>query len=112
SVVALVLLNLRDLSRRPQSATEPARQVVAAEYVEVLGAWRGRGDHDLTVQEFVQALGRLGGHQNRRGDGAPGWLVLWRGWMKLQLLVDGYRAGRRAESQPRKPDHTKDTPSG
>src|SRR5206468_1974588 len=71
SVVAVVLLNLRDLSRRPQSATEPARQVAAAEYVEVLSAWRGRGHHEVTVQEFVQALGRLGGHQNRRGDGPP-----------------------------------------
>jgi hypothetical protein len=99
------LLNLRDLSRRPACATEPARQVVAEAYVEALSAWRYGSSRALTVRDFVQALGRLGGHQNRRRDGAPGWLVLWRGWMKLQLLADGYRAGRRAERQARKSSH-------
>ena len=33
-----------------------------------------------------------GGHQNRRGDKRPGWLVLWRGWTKLQSMLDGYAA--------------------
>ena len=65
----------------------------------VLSAWRFRAERVLTVQEFVQALGRLGVYQNRKRDGAPGWLVLWRGWMKLHLLVEGYRAGTRAKGQ-------------
>lgn len=99
SVVALVLLNLRDLSRRPEGATQPATEVLAEEYVTVLSAWRFRAERVLTVQEFVQALGRLGGHQNRQRDGSPGWLVLWRGWMKLHLLVEGYRARVRTEPQ-------------
>jgi hypothetical protein len=50
---------------------------------------------DLTVREFFLALARLGGHQNRKGDGHPGWLVLWRGWMKLQAMLDGYLIARR-----------------
>ena len=37
------------------------------------------------------ALARLGGHQNRRNDKRPGWLVLWRGWTALQLLLTGSR---------------------
>ena len=37
---------------------------------------------------------RLGGHQNRKCDGHPGWLVLWRGWMKLQAMLDDYLAAR------------------
>ena len=49
----------------------------------------------LTVREFFLALARLGGHQNRKCDGDPGWLVLWRGWMKLQAMLDGYRAAQR-----------------
>ena len=35
------------------------------------------------------ALARLGGHQNRKGDRRPGWIVLWKGWMALQHMVDG-----------------------
>ena len=31
---------------------------------------------DWTVHEFFYALARLGGHQNRKSDEEPGWLVL------------------------------------
>jgi len=37
-------------------------------------------------------LGRLGGHQNRKSDGPPGWLTLWRGWNDLHLMVMSARA--------------------
>ncbi|MGH7169849.1 MAG: hypothetical protein ACRELG_06205 [Gemmataceae bacterium] len=49
----------------------------------------------LTVGEFCLALARLGGHPNRKHDHPPGWLVLWRGWTKLHLLVQGARAAAR-----------------
>jgi hypothetical protein len=44
------------------------------------------------VREFYLALARLGGHQNRKRDRQPGWLVLWRGWMGLQNMLDGAEA--------------------
>ena len=57
-------------------------------YAEVLSVWRqGRVRHDWTVREFYLALGRLGGHQNRKSDGPPGWLVLWRGWDALLTML-------------------------
>jgi hypothetical protein len=96
SVVALTLLNLRDASRRPDAQTTPANEVVAQEYVHVLSAWRhGDARPDWTVQEFFLALARLGGHQNRRRDKHPGWLVLWRGWTTLQNLVTGSQLERK-----------------
>ncbi len=96
SGVALTLLNLRDASRRPDASTRRAATLFAAEYVEVLSVWRYRKlRNDLTVHDFFFALARLGGHQNRKGDHRPGWLVLWRGWMKLQYMLDGYLAAKR-----------------
>lgn len=96
SVVALTLLNLRDASRRPDAKTTAATTIVAAEYVEVLSSWRhGEVRGDWTIDEFFLALARLGGHQNRRGDKRPGWLILWRGWTALQLLATGWRLDRR-----------------
>lgn len=96
SAVALTLLNLRDASRRPDAHTRPATTLLAPEYVEVLSVWRhGKIRPDLTIHDFFLALARLGGHQNRKHDHRPGWLVLWRGWTKLQLLLDGYLAARR-----------------
>jgi hypothetical protein len=96
SVVALTLLNLRDASRRPDAKITPATEVVAQEYVNVLSTWRhGEIRPDWTVHDFFFALARLGGHQNRRSDKRPGWIVLWRGWTALQLLVEGSRIERK-----------------
>ena len=96
SGVALTLLNLRDASRRPDASTRRAVTLFALEYVEVLSFWRyGKLRCDLTIHDFFFALARLGGHQNRKSDHRPGWLVLWRGWMKLQYMLDGYLAVKR-----------------
>jgi hypothetical protein len=92
SVVATQLLRLRDLSRRDDATTRPASDIVAPEYIAALSAWRFREVRaDMSVHDYCFALAKLGGHLNRAHDGPPGWLVLWRGWTKLQLLVDGAR---------------------
>lgn len=91
SAVALTLLNLRDASRRADARERLAVTVVSRDYVSVLTAWRyGSPRCDISVHDFYYALARLGGHQNRKHDKQPGWLVLWRGWMKLQAMLDGY----------------------
>jgi hypothetical protein len=90
SVVAITLLNLREASRRPDAQTRPATDLVDVRYVAVLSAWRYKKIRkDLSVHDFFFALARLGGHQNRKSDHRPGWLVLWRGWMALQHMLDG-----------------------
>jgi len=96
SVVAVTLLNLREASRRPDAKTRLATTLLASEYVEALSAWRYSAiRRDLTIHDFFYALGRLGGHQNRKCDGRPGWIVIWRGWTKLQCMTDGYVAAQR-----------------
>jgi Transposase DNA-binding len=88
SVVAVQLLRLRDLSRKDDQ--RPASQVMDEPYIEALSLWRWREARmDVSAREFLYALARLGGHLGRRGDRLPGWLVLWRGWMELQRLVEG-----------------------
>jgi hypothetical protein len=95
SVVAVMLLNLRQACRQEDAATRPATEVVDQHYEEILRAWRWQQPHaPMSVKEFYLALGRLGGHMNRRSDGPPGWLVLWRGWTKLQCMLDGADAER------------------
>lgn len=93
SVVAVTLLNLREASRHTATAQRPATESIDGRYVAVLSAWRHQRQRlDWTVHEFFQALARLGGHQNRKRDHRPGWIVLWRGWMALQHMVDGAEA--------------------
>lgn len=89
SVVAVTLLNLREASRRPDAQKRPATDLVDPSYVRVLSAWRyHKIRSDLSIHDFFYALARLGGHQNRKSDHRPGWLVLWRGWMALQHMVE------------------------
>ena len=101
SVVAVFLLGLRDAARDPKTAAEPATQYVPVIYTEVLCGWRhGEVRPGWTVKEFYHALGRLGGHQNRKCDPPPGWLVLSRGWTRLQAMVDGVEAMHRCRDRP------------
>ena len=91
SAVATTLLRLRDAGRAADADTRPAAQVVDPIYVETLHAHYGTLlGPTPSVRQFYLRVARLGGHQNRKGDGMPGWLTLWRGWMKLQAMVDGY----------------------
>ena len=93
SIVALTLLNLRELSRREDCKSRPATDIIAADYVAILCVWRhGVLKEDWTIHDFCFALARLGGHQNRKSDHHPGWIVLWRGWAHLQDMMDGANA--------------------
>lgn len=90
SVVALSLLNLRELSRHPEAKTRPATDLVSHAYVTLLCHWRHHEDRpNWTIHDFFFALARLGGHQNRTHDHHPGWITLWRGWTHLQTMLDG-----------------------
>ncbi len=96
SVVAVLLLNLRQAARRPDAQERKASEVVEPIYEEVLRAWRHKQPREeLSVYEFYLAVARLGGHMNRKADGFPGWLTLWRGWQKLESMVAGARIERR-----------------
>lgn len=94
STVATTLLNLRAASQSADAQTRPASTLIDRAYVEVLSVWRYGKVANLTVHDFFYALARLGGHQNRRNDHRPGWLILWRGWTTLQAMVEGAETNR------------------
>ena len=96
SVVAVMLLNLRQAARRPDAQERPATEIIEPIYEEVLRGYRYKTPREpMSISEFSMALARLGGHMNRKGDGFPGWLTLWRGWQKLQSMVAGAEIDRR-----------------
>lgn len=96
SVLTTTLLNLRDQARAPEADTRPASEVVRAEYIDVLvNHYPERLRGFVSVKVFYMHVARLGGHQNRKCDGFPGWLTLWRGWMKLESMAIGYRLAKR-----------------
>jgi len=90
SVVTLTLFAMRDASRHPDAKTRKATEIISADYVAVLSAWRhGQVRLDWSIYDFYYAMARLGGHQNRKGDHPPGWQTIWEGWKELQAMVSG-----------------------
>jgi len=88
SIVALRLLDLRERVRLAPDA--PAEQSGLNE-LELAVLREVLNRPIKTVREVALAIGRLGGHMNRKGDGMPGWQTLFCGMAKLNNLVDGAR---------------------
>jgi Transposase DNA-binding len=95
SVVALRLIELRERLRR-QPHAEAAQAGLSPLELEVLCEKVGRPLH--TVRDVALAIGRLGGHLNRRRDGLPGWQTLWHGMNTLYALVEGVLIAQRLQS--------------
>jgi hypothetical protein len=100
SVIATTLLQLRDAARAPDADRRLATEVIGSDYVEVLvNHYGNRLGPRPTIRQFYLHVARLGGHQNRKVDGFPGWITLWRGWTRLQAMVDGYHAHLKAKDR-------------
>ena len=98
SVLAVALVNAREAARTEEKAQQPATNFFPALWVAVLSTWRYGAARPLSVREYVLALGRLGGHLNRKCDGLPGWLTLWRGAMQLNAMVEYEQARQNAHA--------------
>jgi Transposase DNA-binding len=96
SIVALRLLDLKELGRLRPDAPAAGSGLDPLE-LQVL-AWET--DRTLvTVGDVLLGIGRLGGHMNRKADGMPGWLTLWRGMDRLRTLVRGARLLQRMSGE-------------
>jgi hypothetical protein len=91
SVVAVRLLQLKAHARTEPD--RPAVEVVPPRYVNLLKLARGLSRATaLSAGRFYRELAVLGGFLGRKHDGDPGWITIWRGWEKLQLMMRGVEA--------------------
>ena len=86
SLVALRLLSLKEWLRVDPDA--PAVEAGLDPLEQRLLALQTKRSL-ATVRDVALALGRLGGHLGRKGDGLPGWITLWRGMQHLQAMALG-----------------------
>ena len=91
SVVGVRLLQLKSVARSNPDC--PARRMIPKQWIRMLQACRKSGTRkkSLTVGGFYLELAKLGGFIGRKSDGEPGWITIWRGWQKLNLMVRGAR---------------------
>ena len=92
SVIAVDLLRLTYLQRN--QPTMPAQTVLTPVQIDVLKAKSAQLPKTLTVEWAVTTIARLGGYLEHRRKTPIGIQVLWRGWAKLQDLVDGWLLAR------------------
>jgi hypothetical protein len=89
SVVAVRVYQLRcALDVQPEAAAE---QVATATEIQVVRGGLAHCRKPLTVREFVRGVAQLGGFVGRKRDGEPGVRALWRGYQRLQDMVQGYQ---------------------
>ena len=43
----------------------------------------------MTTGAFWKAVAQMGGYLARQSDGPPGWKTLWKGWLRVQTLLEG-----------------------
>lgn len=90
SIVGLRILDLRERLRMNPDA--PAQESGLEELeLKVLAKYLKR--ELKTVKCVALAIGRLGGHQNRKSDGMPGVLSLWWGMSRFMGIMEGVRLG-------------------
>ena len=89
NVIAADLLRLTYWQRTQPDMS--AEQVLTPVQIQVLTARSSRLPKSLTVAWAVEAIARLGGYLEHRHKTPIGIQVLWRGWAKLQDLVEGWQ---------------------
>lgn len=88
SIVATRLVDLRERLRiNPGGPAEES----GLDAVELMMLRKYLKREVKTVKCVALAIGRLGGHQNRKSDGMPGLLTLWWGMSRLLTLVEGFK---------------------
>ena len=90
SIIGVRLMHVAYLARAQPDL--PATEVFSAVEIQVLHLRVTKAlppaGQCLTLREVVRMLGKIGGHLGRKGDGEPGVLILWRGWMRLYESVE------------------------
>jgi hypothetical protein len=110
SVISVRMLQLRDLAgfgdaldRKRSNSDSPGSGGGTAEaddpaalqgtvpwtWIVVVAGLSQRVPASLTPRQFWLAIAQQGGYIGRRGDGRPGWKVIWRGWYDVTMMVRG-----------------------
>jgi len=92
SVIAVELLQFTYLLRTQPEA--PLELVLNPTQIAVLKAKSSQLPKVLTVAWALEAVARLGGYLEHRRQTPIGIQVLWRGWLKLQDLCEGWHLAR------------------
>jgi hypothetical protein len=87
SVLAIRILQMR--YARDGDPESPATSIASREEIEMVEMVSKQVGKLTTVAKWVDAVAKMGGYLGRKGDGAPGWMTLWRGYQRLRDMLLG-----------------------
>lgn len=85
-VIATQLLQLRDLSRHQPD--RPAEEVVTKDIITLVKS-KYKLIGEISVRELWRRIAMIGGFLGRKSDGNPGWQTIWKGWLRIQDMLEG-----------------------
>jgi len=89
SIIATQLLQLKLLARtRPDEAIH--EEHITPGLLAVLETQHRKPPRGWNNATFLSAIAQMGGYLARHHDGPPGWLSIWRGWLRLSVMAEGY----------------------
>ena len=60
-----------------------------ADVIAIVATQTGQSPTTMTTQVFWKAVAQMGSYLARHSDGPPGWKPLWKGWLRVQTLLEG-----------------------
>jgi hypothetical protein len=101
SIIACRLFTMTLLAR--SNPEEPPSSILSPLELKVLSLKtnkkkKGKKINIHTIKAAVFFIARLGGFLARKNDGYPGSIVLWRGWKRLQDLIEGFQLARTSKT--------------
>ena len=88
-IVAWKILEMRRMTREEPAASAESR-LDAIEVTVIKKILKRQSEEPLTISEAVRAIAKLGGFLGRKADGEPGVTTIWRGFQRLEQLIEGY----------------------
>lgn len=90
SVIGVRLFQLKLIGRNQPEAK--AKSHVPSSWLRALNLARPKIKlTGMSVYQFFREIAKLGGFLARKHDGEPGWQTIWRGYQKLQSILDGMK---------------------
>lgn len=89
AIMSVVALRLVDIRKRFRINPDELAEKAGLSSLEIKILEKRLKRVLKTVKDVNLAIGRLGGHMNRKNDGMPGLLTLWRGMQRLTELAEG-----------------------
>src|SRR5260370_18605942 len=65
----------------------PATEVISQDVIQVVLHLDKRPKATLTAKDLWHTIARFGGYLDLKNDPPPGWQTLWKGWIRIQMVL-------------------------